>query len=72
MGIDYNEKEPFINKDRTTINFGAIDKIRETYDEELIRVLLTKIKRKKDGVIEETGATKLDNFFNAFLEANQT
>lgn len=61
--------QPFINSDFNQINFAAIDKIREDYNTELVRVLLTKLKKEKNGEIinEDAGATKLDYAFNEFI-----
>lgn len=70
----FTEGKPFINTERTKINLWAVDQIRDSYNNELVRVLLTKIKKKREGetVFEDTGAKKLDNCFNAFLDGNQS
>jgi hypothetical protein len=41
----YNPDQPFLDDKREKINLAAIDGIRKAYNEELQRVMLTKIKK---------------------------
>lgn len=61
--------KPLVAEDNLSINFGAIEKIKKVFDEELLRVMLTKVKKQKEGVvtIDDTGSAKLDVTLNKFV-----
>lgn len=68
----HDPSQPLISEGK--FNFAKVDHLKQNFEDELLRVMLTKVKKQKEGqiVVEDTGSALLDVKLNHFIEVNDS